>query len=87
VFLVVKEALLNVYKYAGVKEAKVYFAMQDRSLFLQISDQGRGFEMNKMNLNGNGIKNMEKRIHALEGTIQFVSTPGIGTIITINMKL
>ncbi|MBL7772436.1 MAG: hypothetical protein JNM95_06230 [Chitinophagaceae bacterium] len=87
IFLVVKEALLNIYKYAGVQEAQVKFSLEKQQLSIQIKDHGKGFEMNKYNLNGNGIKNMQKRVQELQGDISFNSLPGKGTTITIKILL
>lgn len=86
-YLVIKEALHNVYKYAGVDRAGVYLNVEQHKLHLVIEDHGKGFEMNAYNLNGNGVKNMEKRIRELQGDISFNSAPEQGTRITINVLI
>lgn len=71
IFLSVKEALNNVYKHSGAKKVWISLSMQDGFLTLAVNDDGKGIE-NK-NQFGNGLKNIQKRMHEINGDISFAS--------------
>jgi signal transduction histidine kinase len=62
-------------------------------LFLQIKDDGKGFDMNQSNIEkeykfgGNGIANMQQRAAELKATLTINSAINAGTEINFELKL
>ncbi len=80
VFLVVKEALHNVVKHANATEVQVSMAWRD-GLIVEIADNGVGLSRGAQGGQGNGLRNMEKRIKALGGSLVLNGRPEGGTSI------
>jgi len=82
IFLVYKEALHNIIKYANCTDVNIEVKKGAGKLRIRISDNGKGFTANGMNpYNGNGIKNMKYRTEEINGTFDITSEPGNGTTI------
>ncbi|MCL4559197.1 MAG: GAF domain-containing sensor histidine kinase [Chloroflexi bacterium] len=81
-FHICQEALANVAKHAHAhKVSIVLWASEDRAL-MEISDDGRGFDAQKMNLTiGHGLANIQTRAHAVGGDVEITSEPNEGTTI------
>ncbi len=85
---VVQEALTNVRKHAQAHRVKVHlFTTADR-LFLGITDDGRGIDLEQLeNPQGNGIRNMRERISRLGGALEIEPGPQGGTTVTLSVPL
>jgi signal transduction histidine kinase len=77
-YLVFKEGLNNLVKYSGASHAEIRIKISGGDIFMKINDDGRGFEMEKVNA-GNGLKNMRQRTEAWNGKFTIISRPGQGT--------
>ena len=84
IYRVVQEAVHNSIKYSDATEITVDFSLENDSLIIKIFDNGKGFDINTVNL-GNGIYNMKKRIKDIQGTLNIESTLKKGTHITISL--
>jgi signal transduction histidine kinase len=80
------EALQNIQKYAGASSAVVRLREVGDGLWLEITDDGRGFDINTT-VRGNGLTNMEDRLDALGGRLQIVSSPGKGTTVRASLPI
>ena len=85
VFLIVKEAVNNVLKYSGAEMCKVQFEKHKKEIFINISDDGMGFDKAEINNERNGLKNLQHRADAIGGTLTISSDIGKGT--TIFLKI
>ncbi|HEX2869424.1 MAG TPA: ATP-binding protein [Ignavibacteriales bacterium] len=82
IFRIVQEALSNIIKYSGAREFNIQLLKKTTSIRLIISDDGRGFDLNKLeNKKGMGIRNMQERTKSHNGTFRITSSPEDGTII------
>jgi PAS domain S-box-containing protein len=79
-FRVLEEALTNVARHSGVREAQVSLLF-DGHIVLRVADQGRGFRSSKDAPRGLGFVSMRERIEAMGGHLTVVSHPGQGTVI------
>lgn len=63
IYLVMKEALHNILKYSEAKNVFIKFSIDNNRFNLEISDDGKGFEMNTEDHRfGNGLLNMQQRM-------------------------
>lgn len=84
VYLIFKEAVNNAFKYSKGSEVKIRFHMLNSGkLELEVTDDGVGFETSE-NLQGNGLRNMQRRADELHGVLKIVSGKNHGT--TINLQ-
>jgi signal transduction histidine kinase len=83
-FLVFKEAVNNIAKYAGATEVQVKLGKTDNGLLMQVADNGCGFDMSKQT-SSSGLKNMQSRAATLNGTLEIYSAPGKGTAVTLRL--
>jgi signal transduction histidine kinase len=86
-FLVTKETLNNSLKYADASAVSLSMEIKDdsRVCFL-ISDNGKGFEMDKIRRSANGLKNMQSRMAEIGGSFEINSTPQ-GTHVSYSMLI
>ena len=69
-----QEALNNVSKHAGVKEATVYVKITEKNVSLEIVDHGNGFiEKDIQKKKSLGMTTMRERVELVGGTIKIVS--------------
>ncbi len=85
-YRVVQESIQNINKYANASNIKVEFKKGVDNLFLHISDDGVGFNVNKKK-KGIGLQNMISRINECEGTFEIQSKKGEGTKITVSVPI
>ncbi|MGE5108972.1 MAG: sensor histidine kinase [Sphingobacteriales bacterium] len=90
-FRVFQEVLNNIIKHAGAKNITVQFNYQPQILTLKISDDGIGFDLNRINENnssdfGLGLKNMHNRTKIVNADFLMESRIGKGTTVTITIN-
>jgi len=68
-FFCYKEALNNIYKHSGATEVTITFSIEKDILNLEIIDNGIGILTDSDRLLGNGIYNMQNRMHNISGTL------------------
>lgn len=91
VFRIVQEMVSNIHKHACAKNSVVKIEMLNNRINIQVRDDGKGFNMNKIMANkereGYGLIGMRERVQLLNGDISIVSAPGKGTSISISIPL
>lgn len=91
VFRIVQEMVSNIHKHACAKNSVVKIEMLNNRINIQVRDDGKGFNMNKVMANkereGYGLIGMRERVQLLNGDISIVSAPGKGTSISISIPL
>ncbi|HQU99762.1 MAG TPA: histidine kinase, partial [Bacteroidia bacterium] len=78
-FLVIKETLHNAVKHAQSGKFSFQATLDTHWLTIKLNDHGKGFDLNAINRFGNGMLNMEQRIHKISGKFLITSEPGQGT--------
>lgn len=84
--LIVKEALNNIVKHAHATEVRVRFRAMENQFELSLEDNGIGFQMNTVQIKGNGLENMKSRATSLGGSLSVESELGSGVKIKIGMS-
>jgi signal transduction histidine kinase/ligand-binding sensor domain-containing protein len=85
-FLIFKESINNMVKYAQCKNAVLSMRLEEDILLLSLEDDGIGFDTNDFNA-GNGIANMRQRAAEMKATLLIHSAPGKGTTITLQCPM
>jgi len=84
IYRVAQEALENVASHAEARHVRVDLRQEDSHLSLTISDDGQGFEPERVDLlNQFGLRGMRERAEGLGGTLKIDSQPGTGTTISL----
>ncbi len=86
VYLIFKEAVNNLAKYAGTTKARIALVVTKNEFSITITDNGKGFDTAQTNT-GNGIFNMKKRAQDINASLAIISAPGEGTTVTLSIPL
>jgi signal transduction histidine kinase len=84
IFLAVKESLFNIVKHANATEVIIRFKISD-TLQIEIHDNGRGIDWERIKPFGNGIDNIRRRIESINGRVEFITENG--TLVKLNMPI
>jgi ligand-binding sensor domain-containing protein/signal transduction histidine kinase len=95
IFLIYKEALYNIVKYADCNSVHIHFNAGENELVMTIQDNGKGFNQFSTTetvpvderLGGNGIKNMYVRSHEIQGNLTVDSQINTGTTIKLTIPV
>lgn len=94
VFLVFKEAINNIAKHSGAASVSVRLSIDDRTIELDVQDDGAGFEnvapsfedtFTAEGYSGNGIPSMRRRAMEMGGFLDINSAKLTGTIVKLRM--
>ncbi|TYS63941.1 hypothetical protein FZD47_10570 [Bacillus infantis] len=87
-YRVVQELLNNAMKHSLASEVKISLRKTNQVLYLSYSDNGKGIDMKQLNdsFKTMGIFSIKERIKSIGGTIEFVSAPGKGMRVSIEIK-
>ena len=83
-FLSIRESIQNTKKHAAAKNMILSFSETKNGVFLTISDNGKGFNVEDKK-SGIGLKNMKERIEEINGVFNMETQLEKGTIITIEI--
>lgn len=86
-YRIIQESLSNIIKYANAVAAKITISENNNSIFVEIKDNGKGFNVTET-LNGKnafGLHNIIERARAIGGEAKIVSNKN-GTVVTIEIK-
>jgi len=83
-FRLVQEALTNIARHAQARQVQVELAGRDRSLFLTVRDDGKGFDARAalgrtVQGHSQGLLGMKERVSLVGGELEIDSAPGHGT--------
>jgi signal transduction histidine kinase len=80
VFRIIQELLTNIIKHVEAKNATINLSFYDKNLNIIIEDDGKGFEIKKVDLYiGMAISSIKTRIKHLKGSFQIDSALKKGT--------
>ncbi len=77
IFLLCKEAMNNISKYAKASSVKLSFEIKQDKFFICIEDDGIGFDQHTI-VRGHGLNNLQKRANDMKGNVAIESSPGNG---------
>ncbi|RYZ27542.1 MAG: hypothetical protein EOO10_12405 [Chitinophagaceae bacterium] len=91
IFLIFKESINNIVKYAHATEVRVVMQLKSRQFIMQVIDNGVGFDYtsdgNGSAKRGNGMRNMQKRAETVKGKLLVESALRNGTMIELRVQV
>ncbi len=84
-FRIVQEAFTNSRKYSGATEVLLELFEDGDKLILNLYDNGIGFDLDSPTIARHGLAGMKHRVQMLKGTIELVTSPGKGVLITVEI--
>jgi len=86
-FRLIQESVQNTLKHAEATHVTVKLELKDQYATAIIKDNGKGFEQDSKKDGSFGLLGMKERVELLNGSINFDSIIGKGTVIMINIPL
>jgi len=86
IYLVMKEAINNLVKHAYCTNAVINVSFYNGELHVIISDNGKGFDINKTYA-GNGLLSMQHRASLAKASLTIESAPDKGTAVKLRVKI
>jgi len=92
IYRIAQEALSNILKHSQASEAFLQLYTMEQKLYLQIEDDGKGFDVEKILITEKtkksfGLRNMEERTKIMDGLFQIETNLNMGTEILIELPL
>jgi signal transduction histidine kinase len=92
IYRIIQEALTNIGKHSGAKNASVVVKRQDGRVLFQVKDDGKGMESEpakgrEICEHGLGLATMRERVRMLRGTLDLFSQKGKGTCICFSVPV
>jgi PAS domain S-box-containing protein len=85
-YRVAQEAVQNVVKHSGATHAQVELVGSKSGIRLTISDDGAGFDLEKVRVNGSlGLVSMRERVRVVNGQLSLDSKSGQGTRVEVQV--
>ena len=84
-FRIVQEAFTNSRKYSQATEVLLELFEDGDKLILNLYDNGIGFDLNSPTIARHGLAGMKHRAQMLKGTIDLMTAPGKGVLITVEI--
>ncbi len=91
-YRIYQEALNNVRRHSGAKRVSITINMHNGSLDSEIQDDGRGFNPQVLDSNGDsphglGLLGIKERVSQWGGEVEIISQPGSGTLIRLRFPI
>lgn len=84
-FRITQEFLQNSIKHAKCKNISVLLQKTNNNILLELKDDGIGFNIEKIESKGIGLKNIQKRTELIGGIFNLESNKDLGTKLTIEI--
>ncbi|MCF6366571.1 MAG: sensor histidine kinase [Bacteroidales bacterium] len=84
-YRIVQEAINNIIEHSDSESAEIQLTRSKDEILLTISDNGKGFDIEKKQVSGIGMINIHSRVKVLNGKISITSEPDGGTFIEISI--
>ncbi|CAD0009983.1 two-component sensor histidine kinase [Flavobacterium chungangense] len=87
-YFIISELLNNIIKHSEASKAKVSLIENNNEMIIEITDNGKGFDINKFNfVEGFGLNQIKARINNLNGQFDVKSKINEGTSVMISVPL
>lgn len=86
IFLMYREVLNNIRKHAAAKKVNISIRADKGNFILEITDDGKGFNVETMTKGRNGLQNIKNRVEKWNGELKIASVNGTYISIAIPVK-
>ena len=86
-FRIIQELLTNLVTHSQAKNASLQLVKHEDIFRLTMEDDGIGFNLSKTLNEGNGLNNIKYRVDALNGQVFFDSSPGKGSLVSMEIAV
>ena len=86
-YRIAQEALTNIGRHAQASQAWLEVTMSPEKVRLVVSDNGLGFDPEKIPQNRYGLIGLNERVKLLHGRLQVETSPGQGTRLEVTIPL
>jgi signal transduction histidine kinase len=86
VYRIAQEALANAVRHARATRIELDLDFSRERVRLKLADDGIGFDL-EGNRPGHGLANIQRRVEELSGWCRVTSTPGSGTVVSVEIPL
>ena len=86
-YRIAQEALVNIRKHSGTREATIAIRCDDESIGLEVSDHGVGFDIESIGEDSFGLEGIRERVSLHGGKMEIKSVPGDGTVLSARLLL
>lgn len=84
-FRIVQEAISNTLRHSEASSVHVLLIKRDNIILLRIVDDGKGFDVSKVQTSSYGLQNIEERAYDLGGSIKIISLPNRGARLEVKI--
>ncbi|WP_121640108.1 sensor histidine kinase [Virgibacillus sp. Bac330] len=84
-FRIIQEALSNTLRHAKANSLHVMLVERDGNIILRATDDGVGFDMEKLKTGSYGLQNMRERAYEIGGSYKIISFPKQGTRLEVKV--
>jgi len=85
IYRIIQEALNNILKHAKASRVEVELNFLNQALTVKVTDNGKGFDMQKEGRESAGLRNMNFRAQSLHGKLKIQSAPNQGSCLTLQI--
>lgn len=71
-YYIIQELLNNAIKHSKAKEIRISLGLKNDKIYLQFTDSGKGFDLEKTNGKGIGLNNIRSRVAVLGGSFDII---------------
>jgi signal transduction histidine kinase len=91
-FRITQEAMSNILRHAEARVVDIWLGQKNDTVFLEIRDDGRGFDMEQisgqaLSRKQLGLLGIQERVSLVGGDVKIDSAPGIGTRLYISVPI
>lgn len=79
IWLIFREIITNIARHSGAGQVDIQFIFKPGKLYINIEDDGDGFDSEEIKSIGYGVQNIKERTEQLKGKYTLQSQPGDGT--------
>jgi len=86
-FRIIQEFFNNALKHSKATALQIQFSTGKKKVMITLTDNGVGFDLEKLNNYGMGLNNVRSRIRPYNGEVNIITRPGEGTRYEILIRL
>jgi two-component system, NarL family, sensor kinase len=87
-FRIAQELVNNSIKHADADQINIQLIYEDSRISLVVQDNGKGFNIEQTDITKTtGLSSIRSRVDSIDGTLDFMTSPGSGTEVHVNLAI